>query len=175
MLVCAYGHACAECMYLCVETKAQSNLSLCGMLPTFFFFEIWFLIGMEVTRGQLDWLASGPPRIHMSPPPCQWDSKCAWSCLSFWCDTSLEGQEKTWLTHVGVQPMTINSSHLWPLGVNVQMFTCVQTCDSVCFGDKHFDLVLNLILSPIPITKVLCDKQASWFVMQFQKASTLTL
>lgn len=171
MLVCAYGHVYAECMYVCVETKAQSNLSLCGMLPTFFFWDMVF----HWHRGQLDWLASGPSKIHMSPLLCQWDSKCAWSCLSFWCDTSLDGQEKTWLTHVGVQPMTVNSSHLWPLGVDVQMFTCVQTHGSVCFGDKHFDLVLNLILSPIPITKVLCDKQASWFVTQFQKASTLTL
>lgn len=48
MLVCAYGHVYAECMYVCVETKAQSNLSLCGMLPTFFF-EIWFFIGTEVS------------------------------------------------------------------------------------------------------------------------------
>lgn len=39
MLVCAYGHTCAECMYVCVETKAQSNLSLCRMLPTFFFWD----------------------------------------------------------------------------------------------------------------------------------------
>lgn len=65
MLVCAYGHVCAECMYVCVETKAQSNLSLCGMLPTFFF-EIRFLIGTEVTRGQLDWLGSGPQDPHVS-------------------------------------------------------------------------------------------------------------
>lgn len=67
MLVCAYGHVCAERTYMCAETKAQSiamwNVSY---LFSFLFFEIRFLIGIEVTRGQLDWLASGPQDPHVS-------------------------------------------------------------------------------------------------------------